>query len=177
MKRRISIVCPVLIWLFLISNSYNTRPLDINGWNGVKWGMTLTEIQNTLGEKVQKKKPKYDKKAKMYTSFYLRGIKIAETKFRVSFWMNHDTKKLARIVFVPVEQPEKYEWAKTFVQLEAHLKEKYGHPNVENTSNDLGTSAQRIWNFPSTYLELSYLKMKDGEMLLLMFSESDSNNI
>jgi hypothetical protein len=97
------------------------------------------------------------------------------SELRASFWMNTKTNKLARIVFVPEKQPSQYEWAEDFIHLENYLAKKYGNPDVQKTSNDPGTSADRIWKFPSTNIELSYLKLEDSELLLLVFSKSDNS--
>jgi hypothetical protein len=87
--------------------------------------------------------------------------------------MDEDSKKLKRIVFVPEGQPAQYEWAETFVDLENYLVEKYGDPDLEETSNAPGTSADRIWNFPSTEIEMSYLRLEGSELLLLVFSQNE----
>jgi len=76
-------------------------------------------------------------------------------------------------VFVPEGQPAQYEWAETFIGLENYLVEKYGDPDLEETSNDPGTSADRVWNFPSTEIEMSYLRLEGSELLLLVFSQCD----
>jgi len=161
--------------IFLASSlSLNSarKPNDVYGWDNVKWGMAGEEIQEVLGKKVKKRGVKHDKKDHMFTEIELRGIKIAKKgSFRASFWMDIKTKKLARIVFVPEGQPTKYEWAETFINLEKYLVEKYGDPDLEKTSNDLGTSAERIWEFHSTEIEMSYLKIQESELLLLVFSQ------
>ena len=87
--------------------------------------------------------------------------------------MDEESKKLKRIVFVPEGQPAQYELAETFINLENYLVGKYGDPDVEKTSNDPGTSADRKWELPSTEIELSYLRIEDSELLLLVFSQRE----
>jgi len=163
--------------IFLVSSlSLNaaTKPNDVYGWDNVKWGMTGEEIQEVLGKKVKKRGVKHDKKDHMFAELELRGIKITKKgSFRASFWMDEGSKKLKRIVFVPEGQPKQYEWAETFIDLENYLVEKYGDPDLEKTSNDLGTSAERIWKFYSTEIEMSYLKIQENELLLLVFSQKN----
>ncbi len=134
--------------------------------------MTGEEIQTVLGEEVKKRDAKHDKKDRMFTNLELKGIKMGKGSFRASFWMDEDSKKLKRIVFVPQGEPAQYEWAETFINLENYLVGKYGDPDLEETSNDPGTSADRKWNFPSTEIEMSYLRLGDSELLLLVFSQS-----
>ncbi|HKQ32416.1 MAG TPA: hypothetical protein VJV40_04370, partial [Thermodesulfobacteriota bacterium] len=62
--------------------------------------------------------------------------------------------------------------AGTFIKVEEDLVSKYGDPDKEETSNDPGTSADRKWVFPSTAIELSYMRIEGTELLLLIFSES-----
>ncbi len=167
----------ILIVLFVSSLSINaaTRPKDVFGWGNVRWGMTAQEIQSSLGKDVKKRKVRHDEKDKMYSGFELEDVKMGSSRLRASLWMSEDSEKLTRIVFVPLGSPDKYEWAETFINLEDYLVEKYGAPDVEETSNDPGTSADRKWKFPSTEIELSYLKLGDSELLLLVFSQADNS--
>ena len=163
------------LMVFLISSlSLNAaKPKDVDGWDNVKWGMTADEVQTILGKDIKKRKIKHDEKDNMYSGLQLREIDMGNSKLRASFWMDDNSKKLTRIVFVPEGQPAQYEWAETFIDLENYLVEKYGDPDIEKTSNDPGTSADRKWKFPTTEIELSYLSLGDSELLLLVFSQSN----
>ena len=161
----------LLLSIASASGAY-TKPKDVYGWENLKWGMSASEVESVLGKGVSKRKAKHDKQDGVYTDLELRNIKIGGSEFRASFWMDEDTDKLSKIVFVPQEKAEGYNFAETFINLEQNLVDKYGDPDVEETSNDPGTSAERIWNFPSTEIEMSYLKIEDSELLLLIFSQS-----
>jgi hypothetical protein len=89
--------------------------------------------------------------------------------------MGIGTKKLSKIVFVPKGESEGYAWAETFIKVEEDLVSRYGDPDQEETSNDPGTSAERKWAFPSTTIELSYLRIEGTELLLLVFSETSKS--
>ena len=171
MKRLISITALVIFLISSLSLNAATKPKDVYGWDNVRWGMTGEEVQAVLGKEVKKRDAKHDKKDNMYADLELKGVKMGKGSFRASFWMDEDSKKLKRIVFVPEGQPAQYEWAETFVDLENYLVEKYGDPDIEKTSNDPGTSADRIWDFPSTEIEMSYLRLGGSELLLLVFSQ------
>ncbi len=173
MKRLISITALVIFLISSLSLNAATKPKDVYGWDNVRWGMTGNEVQAVLGKEVKKRNAKHDKKDNMYADLELKGVKMGKGSFRASFWMDEDSKKLKRIVFVPEGQPAQYELAETFVDLENYLVEKYGDPDIEKTSNDPGTSADRIWNFPSTEIEMSYLRLEGSELLLLVFSQRD----
>lgn len=171
MKRLISITALMIFLISSLSLNAATKPKDVYGWDNVKWGMTGEEVQAVLGKEVKKRVAKHDKKDGMYADLELKGIKMGKGSFRASFWMDENTKKLKRIVFVPEGQPAQYEWAETFIGLENYLVERYGDPDLEETSNDPGTSADREWNFPSTEIEMSYLRLEGSELLLLVFSQ------
>ena len=173
MKRLISTAALTIFLISSLSLNAATNPKDVYGWDNVKWGMTGNEVQAALGKKAKKREAKHDKKEGMYTGLELKGIKMGSGSFRASFWMDEDSKKLKRIVFVPEGQPAQFEWAETFITLENYLVEKYGDPDIEETSNDPGTSAERVWNFPSTEIEMSYLRLEGAELLLLVFSHRD----
>lgn len=173
MKRLISIMALIIFLISSLSLNATTKPKDVYGWDNVKWGMTGEEVQAVLGKEVKKRDAKHDKKDSMYTALELKGIKMGKGSFRASFWMDEDSKRLERIVFVPQGQPAQYEWADTFIELENYLVEKYGDPDLEETSNDPGTSAERVWDFPSTEIEMSYLRLEGSELLLLVFSQRD----
>jgi len=172
MKRLFSAIGLIIFLISSLSLNAATKPKDVYGWDNLKWGMTGAEVQAVLGKEVKKRNVKHDKKDRMYANLELTGIKMGKGSFRASFWMDEDH-KLKRIVFVPQGEPTQYEWAETFVSLESYLVEKYGDPDLEETSNDPGTSAERVWNFPSTEIEISYLRLEGSELLLLVFSQHD----
>ncbi len=173
LKGLASIIVLAVFVILPLSLNAATKPKDVYGWDNVKWGMTGEEVQAVLGKEIKKRDAKHDKKDGMYADLELKGIKMGKGSFRASFWMDEDSKKLKRIVFVPEGQPAQYEWAETFVDLENYLVEKYGDPDLEETSNDPGTSAERVWDFPSTEIEMSYLRLEGAELLLLVFSQRD----
>ena len=174
MKKIISIVSLIILFASSLLVDAGTKPKDVYGWDNVKWGMTAEEVEAVLGKEVKKRNAKHDKKDSMYSALELKGSKMGKGNFRASFWMDEDSKKLKRIVFVPKGQPAQYELAETFIDLENYLVEKYGDPDIEDTFNDPGTSAERVWNFPSTQIEMSYLRLDDSELLLLVLSQSGS---
>ncbi len=171
MKRFLSALGLIIFLISALPLNAGTKPKDVFGWDKVRWGMTGEEVQAVLGKEVHKRNAKHDKKERMYTDLELKGIKMGKGSFRASFWMDEETKKLKRIVFVPQGQPDQYEWAETFIDLENYLVGKYGDPDIEETSNDPGTSALRMWNFPSTEIEMSYLMLEGSELLLLVYSQ------
>ena len=150
-----------------------TRPTDVFGWENVKWGMTGDEVKAVFGKDIKVHPPKEDSKEGVYSDLELTGLTMGGEEFRASLWMDNDTKKLKKIVFVPRGEPAGFEWAGTFVKLEESLVGKYGDPDVEETSNDPGTSAERKWVFPSTLIEMSYMRIEGTELLLLVFSENE----
>ena len=150
-----------------------TKPPDVFGWENAKWGMTGDEVKAAFGKDIKVHPPKEDSKEGVYSDLELTGLTIGGEEFRASLWMDNDTKKLKKIVFVPKGEPAGFEWAETFVKLEESLVGKYGDPDVEETSNDPGTSAERKWVFPSTLIEMSYMRIEGTELLLLVFSEND----
>jgi len=147
------------------------KPSDVSGWESLKWGMTGEEVKSSaFGKDVKVHKPREDSEENAYSDIELADLEIGGVPLRASLWMDSGTKTLQKIVFVPKKAPEGYGWAETFVRLEESLASKYGPPDVEKTSNDPGTSADRKWHFPSTDIELSYLRLDGTEMLLLIFS-------
>ncbi len=175
MKKIVSTTTLIILFFSSLTIYADTKPKDVYGWDNLRWGMTGQEVQNILGKEVKERKIRHDEKDKMYSGLELRGIKMGETTLRASIWMAADTDKLTRIVFIPQGQPDQYEWAETFISLEHYLVEKYGYPDIEETSNDPGTSADRKWIFPSTEIELSYLNIGESELLLLVFSQVDNS--
>lgn len=173
MKRIISIAAFLFLFVSSLFVNAGAKPNDVYGWDKLRWGMTQEEVVSILGKEVKKRDVRHDEKDNMYSSLQLRKNKIDENEFRASLWMDSDTKKLKRIVFVPEGQPEKYEWAEMFIELEHYLVNKYGAPTIEKTSNDPGTSADRIWMFPTTEIELSYLSLEGSELLLLVFLQTE----
>jgi len=168
-------ICSILLLTLIAAvTAYgSSKPADVDGWDGVRWGMTDEEVKAAFGSEARIMEPREDAKEGLYSNILLSSVKLGGQEFRASLWMDSDTKKLKKIVFVPKEQPEGYEWAETFIKLEESLVGKYGAPDVEETSNDPGTSAERKWVFPSTLIEMSYLRIQDTELLLLVFSDNE----
>jgi hypothetical protein len=148
------------------------KPPDVSGWGNLKWGMTGDEIKAAFGKDIKVHKAREDASEGVFSNLELTGITIGGEPFRASLWMDKATKKLSKIVFVPKGEPEGYAWTETFIKVEEDLVSKYGDPDKEETSNDPGTSAERKWEFPSTLIELSYLRIEGTELLLLVFSEN-----
>lgn len=151
------------------------KPSDVYGWDKLKWGMTGEEIKSAFGKDIKVHKAREDEKEGLYSDLELTSATIGGEPFRASLWMDSSTKKLAKMVFVPKGEPEGYAWAETFIKVEEDLASKYGDPDEEETSNDPGTSAERKWVFPSTVIELSYLRIEGTELLLLVFSANSSS--
>ncbi len=176
MRVSILFITALLFYAIAASSGANTKPNDVYGWENLKWGMPASEVESVLGKGVEKRQAKHDRTDGVYTDLEMLDINIGGSKFRASIWMDADTKELSKIVFVPQTKTEGYNLAETFIKLEEGLADKYGDPDVEKTSNDPGTSAERVWNFPSTEIELSYLKIEDSELLLLIFSEREKGS-
>lgn len=164
-------IAALFVFAFALDSVSYTKPKDVYGWENLKWGMPSSEVESVLGKKIKKRKARTDEEYGIYTDLELRDITIGGKEFRASFWMDQDTKGLSKIVFVPQTDAEGYNWAETFITVEESLERTYGEPDVEETSNDPGTSAERRWNFPSTEIEMSYLKIDDAELFLLIFSK------
>ncbi|MEQ9619800.1 MAG: hypothetical protein RIG61_11605 [Deltaproteobacteria bacterium] len=153
----------------------DSKPVDVKGWQSAKWGMTSDEVRAVFGKNATAREPKEDAQEGVYSDIELSGLDWGGSEFRASLWMDSETKRLKKIVFVPTEKPDGFKWAEMFIKLEESLVDKYGAPDVEETSNDPGTSAERKWIFPSTLIEMSYLRIEDTELLLLVFSENDKS--
>lgn len=171
---RASIHILFLAFLFISAGVLRAaeKPPDVHGWDKLRWGMTGDEIKAAYGKDIKVHKPREDAREGVYSDLELTGIAIGGEPFRASLWMDISAKKLSKIVFVPKGEPEGYAWAETFIKVEEELASRYGDPDEEETSNDPGTSAERKWVFPSTVIELSYLRIEGTELLLLVFSES-----
>lgn len=168
-----------LLFLLIVSAGANTyadsKPVDVKGWDSAKWGMTSDELKSVFGKEAKAREPREDAQEGVYSDIELSGLDWGGNEYRASLWMNSETGKLKKIVFVPSEKPGGFKWAEMFIKLEASLVDKYGDPDVEETSNDPGTSAERKWVFPSTIIEMSYLRIENTELLLLVFSENDKS--
>jgi hypothetical protein len=138
--------------------------------------MTGDEIKAAFGKDIKVHKAREDASEGVFSNLELTGITIGGEPFRASLWMDKATKKLSKIVFVPKGEPEGYAWTETFIKVEEDLVSEYGDPDKEETSNDPGTSAERKWEFPSTLIELSYLRIEGTELLLLVFSENPKSS-
>ena len=175
---RVSVRVLMLMFLLIYAGGANAaqKPSDVYGWDKLKWGMTGEEIKSAYGKDIKVHKAREDANEGVFSNLELTGITIGGEPFRASLWMDKATKKLSKIVFVPKGETEGYAWAQTFIKVEEDLVSKYGDPDKEETSNDPGTSAERKWEFPSTVIELSYMRIEGTELLLLVFSENTKSS-
>lgn len=145
------------------------QPNDVEGWGKTKWGMTDKEIQSALGDQV---KP-YTEKGKFeraHIDLWIPNLEIGTDQYEVLFVMDNATDKLIQVGITPNPNSDP---CVLFKPLEEMLVQKYGSPTHQNNQVGDFTTYKRIWNFPSTSIQLIYADCQGSSPLLQLTYRSN----
>jgi hypothetical protein len=155
---------------------------DIQGWNGVRWGMTNAEILETFkGEAIQLPRP--DNYKSHYADIGLNNYKISNNTYNVRFLMSRTTNTLLQVNIAPTGNISKT----NYDILEKLLFDKYGKWAYKNEDKEPDKRVSRTivldgtvkiltaWNFKNTDIELSYNEIaSDIRFLTLSYKKRDN---
>lgn len=122
-----------------------TRPIDVDGWEKIKWGMSTKEVRAVYNVQQTILTAQWD-------HLILEPINIADLAFQSTVSSSHTSDQI-----VSLEMFRNYGVAtdpsKDFQTLAAILLNKYGPPNSQNRK-------QKVWTFPSTSIVLVMLEIQ-----------------
>ena len=184
------IILVYLIFSHTIIYAQSETVKDVKGWNNSKWGMTENEVVKAFNGNVKHlEENKISKDGDGYCSLRMEGIEIDKEKYFADFWFDNN-KKLYEVLI----QPNKEGGSKLseinfleyqFKDLERKIIEKYNKPISDEDKDDKKNEIikhQRLWNFPSTTIELNYLCLlhkvlgEKSEFLCLRYKKKTAEN-
>jgi hypothetical protein len=130
------------------------KPKDVDGWDKVKWGMTIADARSAYGIDTQ------PESKDNWTLLQLHPIKMGNVELGVQLGARTDNGKITSIRLwsffgapnsAPNASPQDFDTLRTF------LIQKYGHPaNEEVTRGDNNHLVKTVrWNFPSTSIVMT----------------------
>jgi hypothetical protein len=160
------------IFSLLLTSVAHATPESVNGWRQARWGMTEEQVMKTFkGEAVSVEQPK--------TTLTMRGLvqipafSLASTSFEVTFWFAD--KHLQQI---SLTKDMSYPGGRNYFRIiESMLREKYGPPATDRSSDNSSPAAWKIdWNLKGSNISLFYVggSSTGSESLSLTYSKPTS---
>lgn len=150
----------------------HSQPKDVNGWKGAKWGMTIQQVKNVFGNEISE-----DPDAKEFqgsiTPLFIDSLAIGNSSYKVQFTFDAKSKFLKRVL---IEPKNSITAIVSMKDLDERLTKKYGQPIWKQDENTRSMEKlNRTWVFPSSTIELKYLKIKstNGVFALLIYTKKE----
>jgi hypothetical protein len=154
----------ILFSLFiLVTVAYAEDP---GGWNKAKWGMTEDELRKVFEGQLTKLPETIQNKNGTHCNYTMNDVKIGDFKFKATFCMNNDTKGLAQVQLDPVESVDSNLFL--FESLTQMLIKKYGDIAYKRYDQKFIDLREHKWYFPTTVIELIYLK----SLVIIMYKHN-----
>jgi len=130
------------------------KPKDVDGWDKIKWGMTIADARSAYGIEAQ------PESRDNWTLLQLHPIKMGSVEVGVQLGARTVNGKISSIrlwSFFGVPNSAPYAGPQDFDTLRTFLIQKYGHPtNEEVTRGDNNHLVKTVrWNFPSTSIVMT----------------------
>ena len=130
------------------------KPKDVEGWDKIKWGMTIADARAAYGIDAQ------PESKDNWTLLQLHPVKMGNVELGVQLGARTDSGKITSIrlwsffgapTSAPNASPQDFDTLRTF------LIQKYGHPaNEEVTRGDNNHLVKTVrWKFPSTSIVMT----------------------
>jgi hypothetical protein len=131
-----------------------TRPQDVDGWDKVKWGMTLMEARSTYHVQAQ---PESNDN---WTLLSLKPVKMGDVEMGVEVGARNGSQKITSVrlwSYFGVPNAAPAAGAQDFNTLKSVLIQEYGPPAIEDEKRGENFRLLKSvgWTFPSTSILLT----------------------
>ncbi len=131
-------------------------PKDVDGWNKIKWGMTLGEAKATLES---------------------NSVTVGDVKLSVHLSAARTDPDRYNAVTKPIAEVELSNLiasASDYATIKTPLIQKYGKPTTEDTVPDgAATESRSVWIFPSTVITLTFRSVRGSGSVELLYDPAD----
>jgi hypothetical protein len=131
-----------------------TQPKDVDGWDKIKWGMTIAEARSVYSIE---KQPESNED---WTLLTLNPVKIGSVEMGVQVGARHGSEKITSVRLwsyfgLPSSPPKA--GSGDFDTLRTLLIEKYGDPTKEETQRGENFRLLKtvLWTLPSTSIQMT----------------------
>jgi len=139
--------------LFSVPASSQSKPKDVLGWEGIRWGMTAEDIPTLFGSRA-KRVPSVELYGDWYY-LYTVPVNLKGQTYTAILLMDHLTAKVARVDIRLDQYESPVPRGDVFNSLEAMLTQQYGQP--DSKKDERQTDQRRIgrtWKFQTSTVEL-----------------------
>lgn len=139
--------------LFSLAASTQSKPKDVLGWEGTRWGMTAEEIAKLFGSRAERV-PSVEVYGNGYY-LYTVATNLKNQTYTAILVMDYATAKLSRVDVRLDQYQSPAPREDVFKALDAMLTEQYGAPDIrtdQSSSNEVHLS--HVWKFQTSTVEL-----------------------
>jgi hypothetical protein len=151
---RLGTVVVLAVALYGQAAPKDSKPKDIDGWDKIKWGMTIAEARSAYGIDAQ------PETKDNWTLLLLNPVKVAGVEMGVQVGARQGAGKISLVRLwsffglpssAPVAGPQDFDTLRTM------LVQKYGHPASEEATRGENFRLLKtvLWKFPSTSILLT----------------------
>ncbi len=131
-----------------------SRPKDVNGWDKIKWGMTIAEVRSASAIDAQ------SETEGDWTLLTLKPVKIGGVEMGVQVGARRGSDKITSVTLwshFGLPSSPRSAGPKDFDTLKASLIQQYGPPDQEETKRGLNFRLLKtaLWTFPSTSIQMT----------------------
>ena len=121
---------------------------DADGWDQIKWGMTIQETRAKYKAETQPQSTEY------WTFQRLESIKISDIDMNVDAMAKHGSDRVTRVQLTYIKSPNGPSESLAFDTLKTLLIQKYGPFASDEPTNQFGRGRRILWTLPSTSIVL-----------------------
>lgn len=130
------------------------RPKDVDGWDKIKWGMTIAQARSTYAIEAQ------PETSDDWTLLNLHSVKVGNIEMGIQVGARHGSEKITFVrlwSFFGLPSSPPLAGPQDFDSLKAMLTREYGAPGSEETKRGENFRLLKnvLWTFPSTSIVLS----------------------
>ncbi len=132
----------------------SAQPKDIDGWDKIKWGMTMADARAAYSIEAQPEAGEYG------TTLRLKPVRIGDISLAVSIGTKHGSEQISQVSLdqhygFPSDPP--FDGPHVFDTLKTPLIQKYGPPKNQETRRESHNIIKSVlWTFPSTTIVLEF---------------------
>lgn len=150
----------LFVILFGVTASGQSKPKDVLGWEGTRWGMTAEDIAKLFGSRAQRV-PSVELYGKWYYLYTVPVILTGQTYTGILL-MDSATNKLVRVEIRLDQYESPVPREDVFNALDGMLTQQYGQPDSKKDYRRSDPSGiGRTWEFPTSTVELFLYWYKD----------------
>ncbi len=152
--------------LLLSASVAYCQPNDVQGWNRIRWGVTVSEAREAFRGQVSDPRIATPPDAILVDRFIVTDIQIGRITAEAAVQTERDSNQVVAVrIRATGASAAGLARTNTYSTLKHLLIAKYGTPQNEDHSpyGNGGTDNRVLWLFPSTSITLRWSEMNNGE--------------